>query len=378
MESFDIVIIGSGPSGISTALSLHRLDPALAARTLVLERDHHPRHKLCGGGVTFAAEPTLEHLGLPIDQIDVPHIMIHNIRVKFEDKVADVPFPRAFRIVRRDEFDAYLVKEARARGIQVREGVRVRDLEPCDGGVRILTDQGELRARAVVGADGSKSLVRRKMDLPDDSRVSRLVEILTPEDPQSTWEFQHNTAVFDFSPTNDGIQGYYWDFPSFKDGRAYMNRGVFDSRVLPEAPRGSLPEALDKQLKLRQRDLSQHKLQGHPERWFSPRGRYSAPHILLVGDAAGVEPLLGEGIAWALMYGPLAARALAQALATGDLSFAGYDDALRSSSLGRQLSLRTRLARFCYKRDRRFFRLMWPTVRLASHFLARRSRGSLS
>ncbi|MFG0332280.1 MAG: FAD-dependent oxidoreductase, partial [Maioricimonas sp. JB049] len=47
---YDVIIIGSGPSGSSTALHLAQRSPELARRTLILERDRHPRHKLCGGG----------------------------------------------------------------------------------------------------------------------------------------------------------------------------------------------------------------------------------------------------------------------------------------------------------------------------------------
>jgi flavin-dependent dehydrogenase len=48
---YDVVIVGSGPAGVSTWLHLHRFEPQLAARTLVLEKAQHPRPKLCGGGV---------------------------------------------------------------------------------------------------------------------------------------------------------------------------------------------------------------------------------------------------------------------------------------------------------------------------------------
>jgi len=52
--------------------------------------------------------------------------------------------------------------------------------------------------------------------------------------------------------------------------------------------------------------LDDDKLKGHPLRRFHPRGLFSAPRTLLVGDAAGVDPLLGEGISFALGYlGPL-------------------------------------------------------------------------
>lgn len=48
----DILIIGSGPAGMSTALHLVQTDPAWAERILVIDRATHPRQKLCGGGLT--------------------------------------------------------------------------------------------------------------------------------------------------------------------------------------------------------------------------------------------------------------------------------------------------------------------------------------
>jgi flavin-dependent dehydrogenase len=377
MQAHDLVIVGSGPSGISTALSLVRLDPAWAGRLVVLEKEHHPRPKLCGGGVTFTADPVLKHLDLSLDALGVPSVPIHTVRVKFEELYTDVHFPNVFRVLRRDELDGALVREARARGVRVEEGVKVERITPRGDHVHLQTSAGELRAQAVVGADGSKGVVRRHMELGEDQRVSRLVELLTPEDPAQTPEFTEHRAVFDFSPYNQKVQGYYWDFPSFKQGRAYMNRGVFDSRVHPEAPRADLKGALEEALEERDRRLGDHELMGHPERWYDPEARCANPRLLLVGDAAGVEPLLGEGISWALRYGPFAARYLHDAMGRGDLSFSDYEAQLRTSPLGKELALRVRLARFCYRQDRRFYRMMWPSLKLASRFVAWKSQGAL-
>ncbi len=55
MERRPIIIVGSGPAGAATALALHRLDPALAQEVLVLEKGHHPRPKVCAGGLIPAA-----------------------------------------------------------------------------------------------------------------------------------------------------------------------------------------------------------------------------------------------------------------------------------------------------------------------------------
>ena len=117
-----------------------------------------------------------------------------------------------------------------------------------------------------------------------------------PEQAEALPEFQAGIAVFDFSPMQTGLQGYYWDFPSLVNGQPVMNRGVFDSRIRPERKRVSLPETLRGQMRQRQRRLNEYPLKGHPIHWFDRQGQFARERILLAGDAAGADPLLGEGI----------------------------------------------------------------------------------
>lgn len=382
MERVAIAIVGAGPAGISTALSLQKLAPELAAAAVVLEKAAHPRPKLCGGGVTIVAAPVMAWLDIGWERLDVPHVPIYSAALRFEEKEIRLGSRAAageplFRVVRRDRFDARLVEIARARGVEIRENTPVSGLARREDGVLLKTPRGDLTARVVVGADGAKSTVRRGMGLPiagQPSRVSRLLEVLTPERPDTTPEFVQGRAVFDFSPVPAGVQGYLWDFPSYVEGQAMMNRGIFDSRVLPALPRSELTQALDSYLRARQRSLANCYPQGHPERWYDPKGTYSVPHILLAGDAAGVDPLLGEGIAWALRYGPLAAQEIQRAFAIGDFSFAGYSRRLAASDVGRGLGQRVHLARFAYGRSRRFLRLAWPLLGPLGRYLEWRQR----
>ncbi|RME39789.1 MAG: hypothetical protein D6793_00620, partial [Thermoflexia bacterium] len=82
---------------------------------------------------------------------------------------------------------------------------------------------------------------------------------------------------------------------------------------------------------------------------FDPDGPFAAPHVLLVGDAAGVDPLYGEGIAPALGYGQLAAAAIADAFARGDFSFRNYRRNLMRSELGKMLRWRLLATRAVYR-----------------------------
>ena len=355
MERVEIVIVGGGPAGLSTVLSLEQLDRQLAQRAVVLEKATYPRPKLCGGGVTRPADAYLEErLGL---HIDVPSMPIHVVRFQFEDRSITVRVPHLFRVVRREEFDAALALAARRRGLCIEEGVTVRDLRRTQDGIEVETDCGLLHARVVVAADGANSTVRRRLGLNHGAAgIARLLEVLTPEDPRVAPEFVEHMAVFDFTWVPEGVQGYVWDFPSRIRGQAYMNRGVFDSRTYPQV-RADLRRVLQEALQRRGCSANTSLLMGHPERRFDPRGTFAVPHALLVGDAAGVDPLLGEGIAHALQYGGVAAEALRDAFAQGDFRFVDYRDRVLRSPVGRDLMFKTRLARMAYGLFRRRWRL---------------------
>ena len=123
----DIIIVGSGPAGTSTALHLAQSNPALARRILILERARHPRPKLCGGGILEDGETILRNLGL--DLTAVPHADVLRPYFTFEGRgICIVRKPVSFRVVARDAFDAWLAAAVRAAGITIQEETRVRSV----------------------------------------------------------------------------------------------------------------------------------------------------------------------------------------------------------------------------------------------------------
>lgn len=354
---YDVIIVGSGPAGISTWLHLHKYRPALAARTLVLEKAQHPRHKLCGGGVMRAADALLGRLRV---KVDVPSVPIHNLEFRYRGKRFYWRQKDFFRVVRRHEFDAALANIARQRGMALHEQETFRDFASVDGGVQVETTRGSYRAGALVGADGARSAVRLKMDIQERPRMSRLIEILTPADARTAPEFSEHTAVFDFNGLDAGLQGYVWDFPCWETGTAAINRGIYDGRVYPGRRRADLKLLFRDALEARGALDPDQSWDGHPERWFHPRATYSRPNVLLVGDAAGVEPFAGEGISFALLYGDVAAAELAAAFDRNDFGFADYRDHIMAHELGKSLDLRRRLAGLVYPG--------WPPIAISLFF----------
>lgn len=371
IQKIDVLIVGSGPAGTSTALHLLQQDPAWANRIIIVDKAIHPREKLCGGGVTHLGENILSRLGLPFD---TPNFPVREVRLVYQDQTYTFHGNPVFRIVHRAEFDHWLVRHVQARGVEVRQGEAVEDVIPHDDYVEVISEACIYHARVLIAADGSRSRIRAKLKWDDDSRVARLIEVLTPEQPNK-WEFRDGVAVFDFTHMTDGLQGYYWDFPSFVGGTLQMNRGVFDSRARPERPKADLKETLRESMAERERNLDDYKIKGHPIRWFDKNGRFSQPHILLAGDAAGADPLFGEGISIALAYGDAAAQTVVDAFATQDFRFADYRRRiLRHNSVLSHLAMRVWLARLAYWMKYPWFvRFGWRMARLIIRFTAWRN-----
>jgi geranylgeranyl reductase family protein len=337
--SADVVIAGAGPAGVATAVALVQREPKLAGRIVVFDRARFPRAKPCGGGLTGHARAALEQLGL---QMRVPFIPCNEGRIVFGSLQRDVRMHRPVDVIRREDFDADLVAQARDRGISVLEGEGVAEfkVDHRAGFVRVKTTSGrEGTARVLVGADGAGSRVRKALVSDDiSSRPLRLfrAELPAPRD-------FGRCMIYDFSPMAEGLRGYVWLFPV---AGGLVNVGVmhYPSQRLSG---GALEDLLRRSLRRHGIDVG-GAARGWPAWAYHPRAEIAAPHILCVGDAAGIDALTGEGIAVGLEHGIVAADAIVTALHAHDFRFAGYRQAIRRAVVGRELSLDRRLAHMLY------------------------------
>jgi flavin-dependent dehydrogenase len=330
MERRPILIVGAGPAGTATALHLHRHAPELAGEILVLEKATHPRFKVCAGGLIPHALDGLRELDVALD---VPHAVAHRATVTVPGHRVDYEGHELCRIVRRDWFDHLLARTCRERGIEIREAEPVIDLRREGEGVRVETERGSYLARVLVGADGSGSLVRRRLVPQGRSEVGKAIMTDVPC-KQIDWDgFTGERYDFSFAAVPEGLRGYSWAFPCMIDGEPHANIGVYSVRAEGYGP--LLHRVL--RAELDRFGVNPGAVKSFPIRWYGRGTRVAAPHVLLAGDAAGVDALMGEGISFGLEYGRYAAQAAARALRDGIFDFQDYEQGIAGSWFGKKL-----------------------------------------
>lgn len=355
------MIVGAGPAGISTWLHLKKYAPALADDTVLIEKAPLPRPKLCAGGVGAWSEDVLNLLEV---DMPIPSLFVADVDFRYRDNSWIYHSPTRFRMVQREDFDFALTQAGAERGMALHENEKFIEAKHERDRLAVLTSQGKYSVKALVGADGSLSMVRRTMMRPHQTCLATTLQVSVPADPEYDPEFARKEIMIDFTPVDAGLQGYTWHCPCLEDEAPSMNHGIGHFRFHPERPRPNMKQIFSRELKTRRITCGSESWSSHPIRWYSDAVPISQPNLLLVGDAAGIEPAFGGGIHMALSYGEIAADVLIRAFRNKDFTFRDYRQALMAHFMGRHIRDCTRLASALYGGKKN------PIRSLVRHFLA--------
>ena len=340
----DVVIVGGGPAGLSTAL---HLPPGTTK--VVLEKERYPREKICAGGVGARAFRILEAIEVTVD---CPRVSLDALALRFGGEESVLRHPNMGCVVRRAEFDHALAKQAIARGIDVRDNTGVEDIQVLADRVRVTTTTGVIEARALVGADGVAGITRRKTGFPRGELRAQVCELDTPA---ARGDLARDTIVFDFS--NKDLRGYAWDFPTIVEGQPLVCRGVY-ALGHDDSPK----QRMTRYLADRGLDITRYRLKQFAERGWEPGAEIARPRVMLVGEAAGIDIATGEGIGQAIEYGSVAGPYLGAALARDDLGFRDWRRTIERHHLGRQMRIRYGCYRAFYGKRRALLERLMPRM----------------
>lgn len=337
--TFDVVIVGAGPSGSACAYWL----AAAGWSVCLIEKKNFPRAKTCGDGLTprsvhqlnaMGLGPTLEAAGHRYDGLRA-----FGFGASLEMQWPEHPvFPNYGYTITRHDLDGLVAERARNHGALLATGLEAVGLvEPTSGeagrlhgaaGV-VVRDKAsghsaEVRGRYLVVGDGQNSRLGRELGVTRERSWPlgmALRGYYTSDRHDEPWIESHLDIR---DPAGSVVPGYGWIFP-LGDGRVNVGVGLLSTAG---AWKGVNTTKLQEYFVAQTADawgLNDQTSCGAPTGGRLPMGLSLGPRVgantLTIGDAAAmVNPFNGEGIAYAYESGRLAAGVLGEALAAGDPS----------------------------------------------------------
>ncbi|MDG1527939.1 MAG: geranylgeranyl reductase family protein [Polaribacter sp.] len=294
MKHFDVAIIGSGPSGASTAFYLAEK----GISTVIIEKETLPRYKTCGGGFVYRGRKDM-----PFDISEVIEREFFEVDTYFGTKLhfnskREKP---VISMIMRDAFDHLITKKAQELGVTLLENHKLTSLNFDNENIVLITSQREISAKFVIAADGVLSPTAKMAGWKVDTR--KLIPALEyeVEVPKEDFERLSKEVRFDIDAAPNG---YAWSFPK----QNHLSLGVLTTK----RSKINLKEYYEKYLK----KLGITTIISQSQHGFQipvgPRtDGFFKNNVFLIGDSAGfADPITAEGISNAILSGKYVAESL--------------------------------------------------------------------
>ena len=385
----DVIVVGAGPAGSATAYHLARqgLD------VLVLEKTAFPREKVCGDGLTPRAVKQLVAMGVDTSPASGWARNI-GLRIISGGRTLHMRWPDLstfpdYGLTRtRKDFDEVLAGRATAAGARIQQRTTVTGPVRHDrtGRIEGVTAKHDgttttYRAQLVVAADGNSSRlgIQAGRERLDNRPMGVAVRTYYESPPAAT---SGSRAISSSGTAASLLPGYGWVF-GLGDGTVNVGLGILDSspafgKVDYKALLTRWISGLGPQYGFTE---PTEPVRGAALPMAFNRKPHYADGLLLVGDSGGmVNPFNGEGIAYAMEAGVLAADVISQALRrptadTREKALADYPRLLRQEyggyyTLGRlfvKLIGHPEIMRLCTQRGLKHPLLMKVTMTMLSN-----------
>ena len=325
-DQFDVIVIGGGPAGATTAGLLARA----GHRVLVLDRERFPRYHI-GESLIPAFMRPMEELGEIIERMDARgyerkyggSLIWGNKQIPWNFSfVKGGAYGYAFHTLRAD-LDAMILDRARELGAYVVEEATVKEPVMSDRGrvtgvrfqVRGTSDIYQATASLVVDASGQARVLSRRFSKLHWHENLRNVAVWTYYDNCHRLTGDERTNIL----IEGLLDGWFWAIPVKP---RTMSVGYVTTADAAGADGRSLEELFvaqrDRTGKVREllRDARQSAGFRTARDWSYTNERFHGDGWVLVGDAAAfVDPLFSTGVALATLAGSTLAKIIDQILA---------------------------------------------------------------
>lgn len=218
---FDVLIVGAGPAGACAAKFLADAGAAVA----LLDAARFPRRKPCAGWLSIKAVrefPLLDAVRRAAGGAPFRRMVFHS--PDFSQTAEFASRATAGYIVRREKFDAALVRAAARSGAHLFLGQRVAAVETGErAAAAVLAGGRRIAGRILIGADGAQSTVARAAGLRACWSPEQLLVCLSKTIPLTARQRRAlGRGAIHVSLGFGGAPGYAWAFP----GTAHVAVGV--------------------------------------------------------------------------------------------------------------------------------------------------------